>query len=247
MVDYHYMFLIFKCFWLYPNLNEVVSIGSNLIWAVVICPNIYNNLVCKSEWNSSNVPRWFQLYPGLNEAVSITQNMIESVGICLNVSNCKQIWIKFLHITRFEMKLNWIWSSPKLSKAVWSSQKWIKLFEVTQKLNENVPLGSNLNGALAILTRVDLVCWNLPKFFQSNFWWNDYVAWRWICFSIGTIWLTRQRTWKLICNKSRNLKPPWSLWKRIFNLPFMLAESVKSHMLRYFYVVFSWNATYLVF
>jgi len=29
-------------------LKEVVSIGSNLIWAVAIYPNIYN--ICKSEW-----------------------------------------------------------------------------------------------------------------------------------------------------------------------------------------------------
>jgi len=42
MVSYHYMFLTFKCFLVYPDLNEVVSIGSNLIWAVVTCPNIYN-------------------------------------------------------------------------------------------------------------------------------------------------------------------------------------------------------------
>jgi len=42
MVGYHYMFLILKCFEVYPNLNEVVSISLNLIWAVAICPNVYN-------------------------------------------------------------------------------------------------------------------------------------------------------------------------------------------------------------
>jgi len=42
MVGYHYMFLILKCFLVYQNLNEVVSVGSNLIWTVVICLNIYN-------------------------------------------------------------------------------------------------------------------------------------------------------------------------------------------------------------
>jgi len=42
MVGYHYMFLILKCFLVHPNLNEIVSIGSNLIWTGVICPNIYN-------------------------------------------------------------------------------------------------------------------------------------------------------------------------------------------------------------
>jgi len=48
MVSYHYyMFLILKCFLLYLNLNEVVSVSPILIWAVVICSNIYN--ICKSE------------------------------------------------------------------------------------------------------------------------------------------------------------------------------------------------------
>jgi len=42
MVGYHYMFLTFKCFLVYPNLNEVVSVGSNLIWTVIIWPDIYN-------------------------------------------------------------------------------------------------------------------------------------------------------------------------------------------------------------
>jgi len=67
------MFLIFECFLVYPNSNGVVSIGSNLIWTVVICPNIYNISRMKIVKNSSNLPRWFQLYQGLNEAVSITQ------------------------------------------------------------------------------------------------------------------------------------------------------------------------------
>jgi len=91
IVGYHYMFLILKCFWLYSNLNEVVSVGSNLIRAVVIWPNIYNiprmqiwmkhfqfaqmvPIVPKFEWSSFNYP-----------------NMIEAVGICPNVCNCMQI------------------------------------------------------------------------------------------------------------------------------------------------------------
>jgi len=32
----------FEMFLVCPNLNEVVSIGSNLNWTVAICPNIYN-------------------------------------------------------------------------------------------------------------------------------------------------------------------------------------------------------------
>jgi len=61
MVSFHYTFLILKYFYLYPNLNEVVSIDPNLIWALVICPHIYDICRPKSEWNSSKFPRWFQL------------------------------------------------------------------------------------------------------------------------------------------------------------------------------------------
>jgi len=46
MMGYHYMFLILQYFKVYPNLNEVVSINANLIWAVAIYPNVYN--ICKS-------------------------------------------------------------------------------------------------------------------------------------------------------------------------------------------------------
>ena len=90
MVGYHYMFLILNCFLVYTNLNEVVSIGSNLIWTVVICPNIYNISRMQSERNSSNLPRWFQLYPlpKFERSYFNYPNMIEAVGICPNVCNC---------------------------------------------------------------------------------------------------------------------------------------------------------------
>jgi len=42
MVGYHHMFLILLYFEVYPNLNEVVSISPNFIWAVAIYPNVYN-------------------------------------------------------------------------------------------------------------------------------------------------------------------------------------------------------------
>jgi len=41
------MFLIFKYFDVYQNVNEVVLISPNLIWAVAFYPNVYN--ICKSE------------------------------------------------------------------------------------------------------------------------------------------------------------------------------------------------------
>jgi len=88
MVGYHCRFLILKCSLVSPNLNEVVSVGSSLIWTVVICPNIYNisrmqiwkklfkfsqmvPIVPKFEWSCFNYP-----------------NVIEAVGICPNACNC---------------------------------------------------------------------------------------------------------------------------------------------------------------
>jgi len=46
MVVYHYMFLIFKYFKVYPILNGVVSISPNVISAVGIYPI---KITCKSE------------------------------------------------------------------------------------------------------------------------------------------------------------------------------------------------------
>jgi len=72
-------------------LNEVVSVVPNFIWAVVICPNIYN--ICKSERNSSNLPDgstctqvWLKLLQ--------LSDVIEAVGIVPNISNCMQISMK---------------------------------------------------------------------------------------------------------------------------------------------------------
>ena len=107
MVGYRYMFLILQYFEDYPNLNEVVSINPNLIWAVAIYPNVYN--ICKSEWTSFTLPRSnFQYYPSLSETVSITQIRFEAIGICSNVSDDNQIPLKLLHITQSE------WSFLKL-------------------------------------------------------------------------------------------------------------------------------------
>jgi len=88
IVSYHHMFLILKCFLLYPNLNEVVSVGPMLIWAVVICSDICS--ICKSEWHSSNLPRWFSLYQRLNEALSITQIWSRLLEFAQMFPNCMQ-------------------------------------------------------------------------------------------------------------------------------------------------------------
>jgi len=97
-------------------------------------------IVSKFEWSSFN-------YLNLNEAV----------GIYPNVSDCIQITMKRLFISQIWMQLFEV------------AQNWIKLFELWRyaKLNE-VPLGPNLNRAIAI-------CWKLiwsveiyPKF--SSLW-----------------------------------------------------------------------------
>jgi len=54
-------------------------------------------------------------------------NMIKAVGICPNVSKCMQMHEVVVHYS------NW-------NEAVWSSLK----------LNKDVPLGPNLNGAIAV-------------------------------------------------------------------------------------------------
>jgi len=102
-------------------------------------PNIY--IICKSEWNSSNLPRW----------CSITQ-------IWLGVLKFAQM---FLILSKFK------WSScilpkwkqsclkfPKMNKAVWSYPKLNETFHLLQIWVE-----------LLRLARVE-VCWNLPKLFQ---------------------------------------------------------------------------------
>ena len=56
-------------------MNEVVSVGPVLIWAVVICSNIYNTV-----------------YGNLNDTLSI-----QSV-----VSNCTQVWIKLFQLPKYD-------------------------------------------------------------------------------------------------------------------------------------------------
>ena len=80
MVSYHCLFLILKYFEVYPNLNEVVSMSPNLIWAVAIYLNVYTMqiwinlfyftqifpIVPKFEWNCFNYPNlieFVELYP----------------------------------------------------------------------------------------------------------------------------------------------------------------------------------------
>jgi len=58
MVGYHCIFLILQYLQVYPNLNELVSIHPNLIWAVAIQSNVYS--IRKSERTSSTLPRSFQ-------------------------------------------------------------------------------------------------------------------------------------------------------------------------------------------
>jgi len=111
MVGYHYMFLILKCFLVHPNLNEIVSIGSNLIWTGVICPNIYNISRMQIWKKLLNLPRWFQLCPSLNEAIWITQ-----------------IWLKLLEPDQmFVIVYKFKWRTFKLPKLKWSCWKLPKL------------------------------------------------------------------------------------------------------------------------
>ena len=64
MVSYHYMLPIF---------NKVVSVGPILIWAVVICSNIYN--IC---------------------------NLNDTLPICPDGSNCTQVWMKLFQLPKYD-------------------------------------------------------------------------------------------------------------------------------------------------
>ena len=83
MVGYHYMFLTFKCFLVYPNLNEVVSVGSNLIWTVIIWPDIYN---------ISRMQIW------------------KKFQICPDGSNCTHVWMKLFQLPKYDWSF---WNLPK--------------------------------------------------------------------------------------------------------------------------------------
>jgi len=125
MVSYHYIFQILKCFWRYPNLNEVLSVGPILIWAVVICSYIYN--ICKSDWRFSNLPKWFWLYQSLNETLSIAK-----------------IWSRLLEFAQMFLSVcNFKWSGVYYSN--WNEAVWNY-----PKFNEGVPLGPKLNGAIVV-------------------------------------------------------------------------------------------------
>jgi len=90
-------------------------------------------ITCKSEWTSSNLLKWFELYLCLSEAVSISQ-------IVLRLLECTQM---FLIVSKFH------WSS-----CIKYDPHWMKLFAIAQNFNKAVPLGPNLNRAIA-------VCWKL--------------------------------------------------------------------------------------
>ena len=134
MVGYHYTFLILKCFLVYRNLNEVVSVGFNLTWTVVICPGIHNISRMQIWKNLLNLPRWFQLCPSLNEAISITR-----------------IWLKLLESAQmFVTVCKFKWMFCILPKLKWSCLKFLKLNKAVwsyPKLNEDEQCSISVKGA----------------------------------------------------------------------------------------------------
>ena len=88
MVGYYYMFLILKCFLIYPNLDEVVSIGSNLIWSVVICRDIYNISRMQIWKKLLKIAQMVPVVLMFEWSCFTYPNMIEAARICPNVCNC---------------------------------------------------------------------------------------------------------------------------------------------------------------
>jgi len=110
------------------------------------CCNLPN--LCKSEWNSSNLPRRFHLCPSLNE----TQ-------FEWNYFNY-QIWLRLLEFAQmFLIVCKFEWSGYILPKLEWSCLKF-------PKIEWRCSTWPKFEWSYCHLVRVDLVGWNLPKFFQ---------------------------------------------------------------------------------
>jgi len=89
MVSYHYMFLIFKYFEVYPDFNEVVSISPvwfGLLQFIQMFMQIWMNLILYLDPSSGA-----QVHPNLIEVVEIYPNVsIKTFVVHLDV--CKCIW-----------------------------------------------------------------------------------------------------------------------------------------------------------
>ena len=115
MVSYHYMFLIFKYFEVYPDFNEVVSISPvwfGLLQFIQMFMQIWMNLILYLDPSSGA-----QVHPNLIEVVEIYPNVsIKTFVVHLDV--CKCIWIS-MELFVYSPTLNrTVWSYPQLNKAV---------------------------------------------------------------------------------------------------------------------------------
>jgi len=104
------MLLILQYFEVYPNLNEVISMNLNLIWAVAIYP------VWKNPFYFTQI---FPIVPKFYKNCFNYPNSIEAVGIYPNISDCIQMSMKLLYITQSGIKL------------LQATQNWMKLFHLT--------------------------------------------------------------------------------------------------------------------
>ena len=131
-----------------------------LLFAQIFLPH----LVCKSEWNSSNLPRWFQLYP----AVSITHiwlRLFESAQMLLIVCKFNEVlvaYITWIEMKPFEVTQNWM--KMFLLTQIWMDllpfgQSWFSLLEFTQI--------SPIYYTFLILPKFEWSCPNLLKFHRD--------------------------------------------------------------------------------
>jgi len=121
-----------------------------LIWAVVICSNIYN--IFKSEpWT----PEGF--FPGGDASRGFSQIFFKGAQKWWSLFFTPRNWKTTFFANNFTIQ------GPPLppfrrSWSEWRSSNLTRYFDV--------PHGPNLNGAIVVWPGVDLVCWNFPKFFQ---------------------------------------------------------------------------------
>ena len=118
-------------------MNEVISIGSKLIWPVVICPNIYN-IPRMQTWMKRF--QFAQMVPIVPSCFNYL-NMTAAVGICPNASNCMKISMKHMYIIQIEPKLFEV--PQNRIKLFEVTQNWMKMFHLAQIWMESLPLGQS--------------------------------------------------------------------------------------------------------
>jgi len=143
MVGCHYKFLILQYFEVYPNLNEVVFQLTQMWFGLLQFIQI------------------FMTYANLNAPLLLPPD--------LSNSRLSQVWMKLFQLPKFDRGC-WnlpkcFWLYPISMKRLFITQIGMTLFEVAQNLIKLFEVIQFWIEQL-LFAKFDLVCSNLPKFFQ---------------------------------------------------------------------------------